>query len=238
MARLIGEMCLEAIIERLLNQRLAISDKQDVLGLVRSQKQIRERHGRARLSGASCHNKQRSTPGFRKSLSDAPDGFVLVSAVNDFGADRLGFERLPILPNKVQTTEVICLEWASHESGIGIADIPEIPVEAVRHESERLEALTPRDLRQVMPQLLFALARTAAGALRLDHSDHFSGGSVETVIGDAVPRRGIVAIHRNLKSNLGSVAKPPPSLLEGRVDQDIARRGFIERGGVGRQGHA
>ena len=84
--------------------------------------------------------------------------------------------------------------------------------------------------------MFLAFARIAAGALRFDHGDHFARRVVEAIVGDAVPRRGIVAVHRHLAQHSGVIVKVPAGLPQARIDENVTRLCLVklERiGGVG-----
>jgi hypothetical protein len=77
-----------------------------------------------------------------------------------------------------------------------------------------------------MSQLLVRFAWMPSAPFRLDHSDDLPVRLVKAIIGDAVPRLGVVAIDRNLKANLRAVLKAPPCLPQLRVDKAGARERF------------
>lgn len=54
------------------------------------------------------------------------------------------------------------------------ANIPKICQQAIGQKAERRERLTLRDFGNVVAQLFFAFAWTAAGALRFDDGNYFA----------------------------------------------------------------
>ncbi len=111
---------------------------------------------------------------------------------------------------------------------MGEADFPEPGIQAVRHEAERGEVLLVRDFVDVLAELFLAFARVAGGPLGFDHAEHAPGRVVEAEIGDAVPRRRVIALHRHLETNLRPVAELPARREQLRVDEQGPGLGFAQ----------
>ena len=80
-----------------------------------------------------------------------------------------------------------------------------------------------------MAELFVGFAGMTGAALRLDDGENLAVGLVERVIGDAVPRLGVVAVNGNLAADLCLVVVTPLGLPQLGVDQADARQGFIHR---------
>ena len=98
----------------------------------------------------------------------------------------------------------------------------------LRHEAERGEVLLPRDLGDVLAELFLALPRVAGSSFGFHHAEHARGRVVETEIGDAVPRRWVVAFNRHLETDLGPVTQLPACREQLRVDEQGTRLGFVQ----------
>src|SRR5207253_4900494 len=98
------------------------------------------------------------------------------------------------------------------------ADLPEIGVQPVGHESERSEWLLPANLCDVLPQLLLALAGIPRGALGFDDRNDVPRGFVQRIVGKPIPWGWVVPDNRNLKSDMGAVSDVPVGGGELRVD--------------------
>ena len=89
--------------------------------------------------------------------------------------------------------------------------------------------LALRDFGDVVAQLLVGLARVARTALRLDHRQDFPAGRIQTVVGDRVPGRGVIAIDGNFEAHLRPVLEIPSSAAQCGVDEDVAGLTLAER---------
>ena len=108
------------------------------------------------------------------------------------------------------------------------ADLPEEMVQPVGHEPERRHFLLSCNLCHVLAELLFALARVARRALGFDDGEHAAVGVVEAKIGEAVPRRRVVALDGNLKLDLRAVAEVPARFFQLRIYERRTGLCFIE----------
>jgi hypothetical protein len=220
--RLVGEECFEAVVEGLLDQGVAIREEEDFLCPVRPQEKVNQRHDGAGLPRARGHDEQGATQRALEGFANAADGLVLVGAVHDGGVDGGGGERLTVLVDEEEPFEVGRAEEAGDHARMSKADFPEPGVQAVRHEAKRGEVLLAGDLGDVLAELLLPSARIAGSPLGFHHAEHSAGRMVETEVGDAVPRRWIVADNRHLETNLCPVAELPARSEQLRVDEQGA----------------
>ena len=88
----------------------------------------------------------------------------------------------------------------------------------------------PRDVppNTSVAELLVGLARVAGAALGLDDGKDLAARLVQTIVGDAVPGLGVVAIDRDFAADLGLVVQTPLGVPQLRVDQSDARQGFVQ----------
>jgi len=104
--------------------------------------------------------------------------------------------------------------------------------------------LAPGDLRDVVPELLLGDPGIPATALGLNNRQHGAIGVVEAVVGDAIPRFGVVAIDRDLATQLRAITEFPPGFFDERIDQERPSLGFTQfelrlgSGGHGARGRA
>ena len=68
------------------------------------------------------------------------------------------------------------------------------------------------NLGDVVAQLPVGFAWIAAAPFGLDDGENLASRFVEAVVGDAVPRLGVVAVHGDLTTNLGLVVEAPVGL--------------------------
>ena len=106
-ARLIWQMRLESIRQRLIDERIAVGEKQYVLRLVCAEEQVDQCHRCARLAGAGSHNQQRTPPVGDERFRNAPDRLVLIWPVADLRIDCYARKRLGVQPQKQETLQVL-----------------------------------------------------------------------------------------------------------------------------------
>ena len=112
------------------------------------------------------------------------------------------------------------------------ADLPEPDVVAVGHEPKGSKGLLLGDLADVVPELFVGLARVAGASLGFYDGEHVSACIVQAIVGDAVPWLRVIAINRNLQSDLGAVVEFPVSSPQLGVDLQGTGLGFVESHGV------
>ena len=106
-ARLVRKMRLEAVVERLLDERVAVGEKEHLLRPGALQEDIDKPHGGSGLAGAGRHDEQGAALAGLEGLGDAPDRFVLVGAFDDVLVDGRVFERLLVLADEVQSEQIV-----------------------------------------------------------------------------------------------------------------------------------
>lgn len=82
---------------------------------------------------------------------------------------------------------------------IGGASVPEVGFKAVGNEAERLEGLTPGNLGDVVPQLF----------LGFDNGENLAVCPMQNVVGDAIPRFGVVAVDGDFYADEGWIVDVP-----------------------------
>ena len=92
-ARLVRQVGLEAICQRLIDECIPVREEENVLRLMGAEKNVNQGHGNARLARAGGHNEQCAALVGGESLGEAANGLVLVSAVDDRAIDGGRFER-------------------------------------------------------------------------------------------------------------------------------------------------
>jgi hypothetical protein len=167
-ARLVRQVGLETVGQRLIDKRIAVGEEKYVLRLVRAKEEIDERHGDARFTRTGCHHEQGATLIGGEGFCDAADRFVLVGSLHDRSVDghRLQWQR--IQSQKQQALQVLRREESGDDARIRLAHLPEPDLPAVRHEAEWRVSLFLRDLGDVMAELLVGFARVARAAFCFD----------------------------------------------------------------------
>jgi hypothetical protein len=84
---------LETVGQRLINEGITVGEEENVLRLIGPQEHIDQGHRRARLVGASGHDKECAALVGGKDFGYATDRLVLVRAVHDRAIDGSCFER-------------------------------------------------------------------------------------------------------------------------------------------------
>ena len=97
----------KAVIERLLDQGVAVGNKKDATGLVGTHKDVDQRHRGASLAGAGGHGQERLSPSTFERFADATDGFDLVGTASNVGIGRDPGKRAGVLAQVAQVVEVL-----------------------------------------------------------------------------------------------------------------------------------
>ena len=100
-------MRLEAIVQRLLDKRVAIGEKKHFLRLGALQENVDEPHRGPGFPGAGRHDEQGAALAALKGFGYPADGLVLVGALDDLFVDRRIFERRLVLADKAQAPKII-----------------------------------------------------------------------------------------------------------------------------------
>jgi len=124
-----------------------------------------------------------------------------------------------VFTDESEPLQVIQGEEPRDHSRVGEVDIPEVRVQPVGHEPEGPKWLVPRDLHDVLTELLLSFPRAPGSALGFDDRDDLARGVVEREVREAVPGRRIVADNRNLKADPRSITEVPLSTFELGIDQ-------------------
>lgn len=223
-SRLGRQVGLKTIGQCLIDEGITVREEENVLRLIGAQKNINQRHGYPRFAGSGCHDEECAALVRGEALREPANGFVLVRAVDDGAVDGSGFERLPVLAQKLQALQVGGREEPGGEARISKADLPKPGVMAIGHEPERRKGLLLGDLGDIMAELFVGIARVAGASLGFHNGEHVAAGVIQAIIGDAVPRLGVIAVNGNLNANLRTVVELPASRSQLRVD--LLRAGF------------
>src|ERR1019366_2601564 len=193
---------------------------------------VNQCHGYARLARAGGHDEECTALVGGKGLGEAANALVLVGTVDDGAVDGGRLERSSVLAQELQPLQVGGREEPRDEARISKADLPEPDVMAVGHEPEGGKGLLLGDLGDVVPELFVGLARVGGASVGFYDGEHVSACIVQAIVGDAVPWLRVIAINRNLQSDLGAVVEFPVSSPELRVYLQGMGLGFVESHGV------
>jgi hypothetical protein len=119
----------EAVVHGLFHQRVAVGDEENFLRLTRLEEEINQAHDCACLARAGGHDEQSAALPLVERLANAPDGFVLVGAVNDGILDRAARKWLAVLANEQEPLQICGGEKSSDEPGMNKADFPKVSVQ-------------------------------------------------------------------------------------------------------------
>src|SRR5436190_9778897 len=98
---------------------------------------------------------------------------------------------------------------------------------AVGHETEWGKGLPLSDLGDVVPELFVGVARIAGASLSFYDGEHVAACIVQAIVGDAVPWLRVVAVNRNLQSDLSAVFEFPVSSPQLWVDLQDTGLGLV-----------
>src|SRR5207237_5070763 len=131
----------ETVCQRLFHECIPISQEQNVLRLVCSQKQVDQCHNCSGLARSGRHDKQCTTLLVGECFSYTSNRFVLVRTLDNRSVDRCRLKRHSILADEEQTLEIVPCKKSRDETRVFSLGIPIKNVLAVRHESERHKRL-------------------------------------------------------------------------------------------------
>lgn len=95
--------------------------------------------------------------------------------------------------------QIVGRKKTGNQTRISLADFPKPSLAAIGHETERRVILALGDFGDVVTKLFIGFARTAAGAFGFNHGEHVPRVIIKTVIGDAIPRFSVIAVHGNFE---------------------------------------
>ena len=191
-------MSFKAVGQGLIDEGVTVCKEENVLRLIRAEKDVDQGHSYARLARAGGHDEESPALVGSERLGEAANGFVLVGAVDDGTVNKGRFERSPIQPQELQPLKVGGREKSGNKARISKADLPEPDVMAVSHEPKGSKGLLLGDLGDVVPELFVGLARVAGASLGFHDSEHVAACVVQAIVRDAVPRLRVIAINWNL----------------------------------------
>ena len=95
-------MGFETICQGLINKGVTVCEKENVLRLIGTEKNINRGHGYARLAGAGSHYKEGTALVGGEGIGKAANGLVLVGTVDNGAVDGGRFERSSVLSQEPQ----------------------------------------------------------------------------------------------------------------------------------------
>jgi hypothetical protein len=217
----------ETIGQGLIDKGVTICEEENILRLIRAEKDVNQCHRYAGLARAGGHDEECAALIGGEGFAETADGLVLVGALDDGAIDGSRFERSLVLTQEFQPLQVRGREEPGDEARIGEADFPKPDVAAIGHEPERGKGLLLGNLSDVVSELFVSLARVTGGSLGFHDGKHVTARIVQAVVGDAIPWFCVIAINWNLKSDLSAVVEFPVSSPQLRVDLKGSGFGFV-----------
>ena len=227
-ARLVRQVRFETIGQGLIDKGVTVCEEENILRLIRAEKDINQCHRYAGLARAGGHDEECAALIGGEGFAEAADGLVLVGTLDDGAIDGSRFERSLVLTQEFQPLQVGGREEPGDEARMNKTDLPEPNVVAVGHEPEGGKGLLLGYFSDVVPELFVGLARVAGASLGFHNGKHVAACVIQAIVGDAIPRLSVISINWNLPSDLSAVVEVPASSSQLRVNVQSSSLGFVE----------